>query len=165
MQLTGQQFLGFTQSKEGISKFHAVNPSTGEALPTDFIEATSGEIDAAIQKAEDAFGAYRKKTGKEKAGFLDQIGEEIMALGDDLIQRCMKETGLPEARLQGERGRTVNQLKLFAELLREGSWVDARIDTAIPDRQTRYQADENCNRPRRCFWGKQFPFGFFCCRW
>jgi NADP-dependent aldehyde dehydrogenase len=164
MQLTGQQFLGFTQSKEGISKFHAVNPSTGEALPTDFIEATSGEIDAAIQKSENAFGAYRKKTGKEKAGFLDQIGEEIMALGDDLIQRCMKETGLPEARLQGERGRTVNQLKLFAELLREGSWVDARIDTAIPDRQPLPRPDIRQMKiaigPVGVFGASNFPLAF-----
>src|SRR3974390_3059802 len=58
-----------------------------------------------------------------------------MALGDDLIQRGHLETGLPEARLTGERARTVNQLKLFAQLVREGSWVDARIDTAVPDRQ------------------------------
>src|SRR3974390_720449 len=58
-----------------------------------------------------------------------------MALGDDLIQRGHLETGLPEARLTGERARTVGQLKLFAQLAREGSWVDARIDHAIPDRQ------------------------------
>ena len=57
-----------------------------------------------------------------------------MAMGENLISLCQQETGLPEGRLIGERGRTVNQLKLFAELLREGSWVDARIDTAIPDR-------------------------------
>jgi 2,5-dioxopentanoate dehydrogenase len=57
-----------------------------------------------------------------------------MKLGDSLINRAMDETGLPSGRLQGERGRTVNQLKMFADLLRDGSWVDARIDTAQPDR-------------------------------
>src|SRR5690606_10763340 len=131
MELTGQQFIGNRQSNEGTVTFQAVNPDTGETLPTIFYEATTEEIDEAVQKAEKAFQIYRKKSGVEKAGFLERIGEEIMNLGNELIQCCREETGLPEARLQGERGRTVNQLKLFAQLLREGSWVDARIDTAI----------------------------------
>lgn len=135
MQITGQQLIGFSTSKEGNNNFKAVNPATGASLSTEFQEATSEEIEKAIQLAEDAFIVYRKKSGKEKAAFLEQIGAEIMEVGDALIKRCMEETGLPEARLQGERGRTVNQLKLFATLLREGSWIDARIDTAIPDRQ------------------------------
>ena len=66
---------------------------------------------------------------------METIADEILALGDDLIKRGMEETGLPEARLTGERGRTVGQLKLFASLLREGSWVGARIDLADPDRK------------------------------
>ena len=135
MELTGQQFIGNRQSNQGTATFQAVNPNTGETLPTIFYETTAEEVDEAVQKAEKAFQVYRKKSGTEKAGFLERIGEEIMNLGDELIQCCREETGLPEARLQGERGRTVNQLKLFAQLLREGSWVDARIDTAIPDRQ------------------------------
>src|SRR5690606_3707207 len=76
-----------------------------------------------------------RKSGKEKADFLDAIGDEINALGDELIRRAMQETGLPEARLTGERARTVNQLKLFGTLLREGSWVDARVDLADPQRK------------------------------
>ncbi|MCP4218526.1 MAG: aldehyde dehydrogenase (NADP(+)), partial [bacterium] len=89
---------------------------------------------AAFEKANEAFPIYRLKTPGQRADFLDKIGDEILALGDALIQRCMQETGLPEARLTGERGRTVNQLRLFAGVIREGSWVDARIDTEIPDR-------------------------------
>ena len=85
--------------------------------------------------AEAAFASYRETTGAQRAAFLERIADEIMALGDDLIQRAHSETGLPEARLTGERGRTVDQLKLFAQVGAEGSWVDARIDTAIPDRQ------------------------------
>ena len=115
--------------------FFAVNPATGEPLEPMYAEATSDEIDQAVREAEAAFVLYRKKSGTEKAAFLEGIAAEIMALGDALIHRCMAETGLPEGRLRGERGRTVNQLKLFADLLREGSWVDARIDTALPDRQ------------------------------
>lgn len=135
MQLTGQQFIGNRQSNQGTSTFQAVNPSTGEKLESTFYEATAEEVDQAAKKAEEAFQIYRKKSGIEKAGFLEKIGDEIMNLGDELIQRCMAETGLPEGRLQGERGRTVNQLKLFASYLREGSWIDARIETALPDRQ------------------------------
>src|SRR5690606_39612104 len=95
------------------------------------------EIDLAVQQASGAFQVYRNKTGSEKAEFLEAIASEILGLGEALIKRCMEETGLPEARLMGERGRTVNQLKLFAELLREGSWVDARIDTPHPERKDR----------------------------
>ena len=91
-------------------------------------------VDEAVQKATAAFDIYRKKDKNSIAAFLDQIADEILNLGDALIERCNLETGLPIARLQGERGRTMNQLKLFANVVREGSWVDARIDTAIPDR-------------------------------
>lgn len=135
MNLTGQNFIGFERSANGSQLFTATNPSTLETLPVGFSEATQEEVDKAIEKAELAFVTYRKKSGEERARFLEAIAEEVLALGDPLIERCMAETALPEARLIGERGRTVNQLKLFAEVLREGSWVGARIDTAIPDRQ------------------------------
>ena len=115
--------------------FAAINPATGQALETVYTEASSEEVDRVVRQAEEAFKTYRNKTGAERATFLERIGEEIMGLGDALITLCQQETGLPEARLQGERGRTVNQLKLFAEVVREGSWVHARIDPALPDRQ------------------------------
>jgi alpha-ketoglutaric semialdehyde dehydrogenase len=124
-----------TLSQPGASTFTAFNPATGEALPNIFTEATDEEVDQAVRQAEEAFLGYRQKSGSERAAFLERIAEEIMALGDELISVCTQETGLPEARLQGERGRTMNQLKLFAEVVREGSWVNARIDTALPDRQ------------------------------
>lgn len=87
-----------------------------------------------LQSAE-AFRQYRKVSGKQKAVFLRAIAEEIEALGMELIHTTMEETNLPEARLLGERGRTIFQLKMFADLLEEGSWVEARIDTAQPDRK------------------------------
>lgn len=135
MELTGLNFIGNDLSGEGKEIFNAVNPAIDKKLLPDFHEATSNEINKAITKAEHAFPEYSKKSGKEKALFLETIAEEILALGDDLIKRCHEETGLSQARLTGERGRTVNQLKLFAELLKEGSWVEARIETAIPERQ------------------------------
>lgn len=115
--------------------FRAFNPIKGEPHTTEFTESTAEEVAAAVEKAEVAFAIYRKKSGNERATFLQKIGEEILALGDNLISICGQESGLPEARLQGERGRTISQLNMFAALLREGSWVDATIDTAIPDRQ------------------------------
>lgn len=97
--------------------------------------ATEVDVEAALDAADMAFRTYRQTTGEARAAFLERIADEIVALGDALIHRAHVETGLPEARLTGERGRTVGQLRLFAQVAREGSWVDARIDTAIPDRQ------------------------------
>jgi NADP-dependent aldehyde dehydrogenase len=104
-------------------------------LQPDFRAATVGDVDAAMKLADAAFTKYRQTTGLQRAEFLERIADEIMALGDALIARAKAETGLPEPRLVGERGRTVNQLKMFAQVARDGSWVDARIDTALPDRQ------------------------------
>ena len=134
MTLTGLNFIGSEKSGKGSASFQATNPATQESLPTDFKEATAEEVGLAVLKADSAFQAYKSKSSEERAQFLEAIGDELIALGDDLIERCMAETALPAARLNGERMRTVNQLKLFAQVVREGSWVDARIDTAIPDR-------------------------------
>ena len=94
----------------------------------------SKQVDSALKQSDDAFQKYRNATGATKAIFLESIATEIEALGDRLIHEAMRETNLPEARLAGERGRTCNQLRQFAALVKEGSWVEARIDTAIPDR-------------------------------
>jgi len=134
MELTGMNIVGSALIGGSKSVFHAINPATGSEIEPGFHEASSKEIESAVQKAEVAFREYRSKSGKEKADFLDSIADEIMYLGEDLLRRCEEETGLPKARLTNERGRTVHQLKLFASLLREGSWVDARIDTADPAR-------------------------------
>lgn len=115
--------------------FKAINPATGEELTGEFNESTAQEVDQACQQAAAAFPVYRKLSGEAKAQFLDRIADEIMALGPELLERANLETALPIARLTGERGRTTNQLRLFAQYLREGSWVDARIDSAQPDRQ------------------------------
>jgi 2,5-dioxopentanoate dehydrogenase len=94
----------------------------------------SQDLNAIIGKAAEAFKVYSKFSGAKKASFLRAIATEIEGLGMDLIQTTMQETNLPEARLMGERGRTCNQLRLFADLIEEGSWVKAKIDTAMPDR-------------------------------
>jgi NADP-dependent aldehyde dehydrogenase len=162
--MTGKNIIGDTLSATGKEIFYAENPATGVKLEPAFYEATDQEINEAIQKASDAFQRYRNVSGKDKATFLETIADELVALGDVLIKRCMEETGLPEARLTGERGRTVGQLKLFASLLREGSWVDARIDTADPERKPLPKPDvrsmQRALGPVGVFGASNFPLAF-----
>ena len=162
--MIGKNIIGASLSGEGKEIFYGENPSTGQKLEPAFYEATQQEISDAIEKAVVAFEQYRNVSGKDKASFLEAIAEEIVALGEDLITRCMEETGLPEARLLGERGRTVGQLKLFANLLREGSWVDARIDTAEPDRKPLPRPDirsmQKALGPVGVFGASNFPLAF-----
>ncbi|MEP6597602.1 MAG: aldehyde dehydrogenase (NADP(+)) [Ginsengibacter sp.] len=132
--IEGKQIIGFESSADGDENFQSVNPALGTKLDHHFYKATPGEVNKAVEKAAFAFQVYRKKPGREKADFLESIANEIMALGDELIDICCTETALPRGRIEGERMRTVNQFKLFAELLRDGSWVNARIETALPDR-------------------------------
>ena len=164
MNLTGKNIIGSELSGSGKDVFYAQNPSNAENLLPSFYEATQAEIGTAIEKALNAFQIYRAKTGREKALFLEAIADEIISSGDDLIQRVMAETGLPEARLIGERGRTVGQLKLFATLLRDGSWVDARIDTADPDRKPLPRPDIRSMQrglgPVGIFGASNFPLAF-----
>jgi len=129
-QLSGKNIIGSSLSGEGSIIFQAENPATRQNIGPGFHEASEKEIWLAIEKAATAFQVFRKKSGKERAAFLEAISDEIVALGDELIVRCMEETGLPEGRLKGERGRTINQLKIFAAYLSEGSWVEARVDKA-----------------------------------
>jgi alpha-ketoglutaric semialdehyde dehydrogenase len=164
MSLTGQNYIGNEKSSTGSETFYAVNPATGKELETSFFQATSTEVDQSAQKAEKAFKVYRNKSGQEKASLLEAISDEILALGDDLIDRCVVETGLPVARITGERGRTMNQLKLFASVLREGSWLDARIDLAQPDRQPLSKPDIRSMQiaigPVGIFGASNFPLAF-----
>ncbi|MEZ4811644.1 MAG: aldehyde dehydrogenase (NADP(+)) [Allomuricauda sp.] len=164
MHLQGKNYLGNDTSALGSSTFYGINPATGKNLETAFTEATSDEINKAIEKAKNAFKTYKNKSGEEKAAFLDAIADEIIALGDPLVQRACAETALPEGRIVGERGRTMGQLKLFATVLREGSWVDARIDEAIPDRQPLPRMDiRSMLRPLgpvAVFGASNFPLAF-----
>ncbi|HUA67193.1 MAG TPA: aldehyde dehydrogenase (NADP(+)) [Candidatus Saccharimonadales bacterium] len=135
MNLHGQNFIG-DQLRRGLEEaFYAASPLDRKQLEPAFHTASEKEVNAAMELAKAAFDGFCEITNEERAVFLERIADEIMALGHDLIEQAHLETGLPETRLTGERARTANQLKLFAQLVREGSWVDARIDTAIPDRQ------------------------------
>lgn len=164
MELHGQNLIGNDVSADGQDTFHARNPATGDPLHPAVTDATNAEINRALEKAEGAFRIYRQKTPDEIAAFLERIGDEIVALGDALIERTCSETGLPAARITGERGRTVGQLKLFAGVLHDGSWVEARIDTALPDREPVPKPDLRCmlipRGPVAVFGASNFPLAF-----
>jgi NADP-dependent aldehyde dehydrogenase len=121
--------------------FRARNPATGETLDGEFVEASPGEIDAAARAAERAFEAYGALPAVRRAEFLRAIAQQVVGLGDRLLERAGAETGLPSARLESERARTVSQILLFADLIEEGSWVGARIDRAVPDRKPQPRPD------------------------
>lgn len=133
MNQTGSQIIGNHFSSEGDSTFRAFAPQQQQWLPQEFREATPGEIDQAVKLAAQAFTVYKKVPAQQRAAFLEAIATGIAALGDELINTASAESGLPLARLQGERDRTTGQLRLFAAMISEGSWVNARIDKATPD--------------------------------
>lgn len=132
--IQGKNYIGFARSAVGNRKLKAYVPASDTFLPEDFYSATIDEVNRTMQLAEKAFDSYSQVSAARRADFLIAITEELLALGDQLLERANLETGLPLARLQGERTRTINQLSQFADLLREGSWVEASIDTARPDR-------------------------------
>jgi alpha-ketoglutaric semialdehyde dehydrogenase len=164
MNLTGQNILGFNNSSDGTVTIQATNPVTGDILGPLFYNATNEELDMATDLAEEAFAIYRKKSGKEKAQFLRNIADEIEAIAEVLTDRFTSETGLPAGRANGERGRTCGQLRLFAGLIEEGSWVNAKIDPAMPDRQPLPRVDirsmERPLGPVAVFGASNFPLAF-----
>jgi len=131
----GKNIIGFESSGMGNLTFKAFDPDKNSELPEVFHSATVDELEKAVSKAKDAYDSYKKKSGKEKAGFLKAIADNLEALGSSLIERVVIETGLTETRLTGERFRTASQLRLFADLLEDASWCGAVIDTALPDRK------------------------------
>jgi NADP-dependent aldehyde dehydrogenase len=164
MTLLGKSIIGFSRGSETDKTFTAFNPSTGEAVEPLFYSATNDELNQAVRLAVQARIKYGKLTGNEKAQFLRTIADNIEALGDDLIERASLETGLPNARFQGERGRTCGQLRLFADYVEEGSWVDARIDLAQPEREPLPKPDvRSMYRPLgvvAIFCASNFPLAF-----
>ena len=133
-QLLGKSIIGFSRGASDTGAFHGVNPSNGEELEPTYYSAAGKEVDAAAQLASSASGVYGRTSGKDKGVFLRKIAERIEGLGEMLVARASQETGLPAARIKTETARTCFQLRLFAELVEEGSWVDARIDRADPNR-------------------------------
>src|SRR6185295_1024633 len=135
MKLTGKSIVGFKAGSDASEVFHAVNPATGEELQPAFTAATADEVECAARLAHEAFASYSHTSGRERGAFLRKIAANIEAISADIVERAEQETALPKPRLQGEIARTCGQLRLFAQLVEEGSWVGARLDRPDPDRK------------------------------
>ena len=144
--------------------FRAYAAASGEQIAPEFSVTPIEQVDEICAAAGAAFDAYREISSERRAAFLEAIAEEIMAIGDELLERAHVESGLPLARLTGERGRTVNQLKLFAEVVRADRWRGVRIDPAMPDRQPMPRSDLRMRMiplgPVAVFGASNFPLAF-----
>ena len=164
MTLHGKNFIGNTLSAEGSEQIFASAAVSGEKQPEGYFVATAAEVDRALTLADTAAAPYRALSAAQRAAFLIAIAEEIEALGDALIERASLETALPAVRLTGERGRTTGQLRMFAGVVQEGSWVQARIELPLPDRKPLPRADLRRMLiplgPVAVFGASNFPFAF-----
>lgn len=163
-ELTGRMLIGAAATSGSEATVRGIDPASGKELEPAYGGASEVDLERACLLAEAAFDAYRETTPEQRALFLEAIAEAILAIGDPLIERAMRESGLPRARLEGERGRTVGQLRLFAEVVREGSWLEARIDPAIPDRKPMPRSDLRMRHvplgPVAIFGASNFPLAF-----
>jgi 2,5-dioxopentanoate dehydrogenase len=164
MELTGLSFIGSHRgSRDGLS-FQAFAPQTGEPLQPVFRSATPQEIEQAATLASEAFASYSQTSGKTRAAFLRSIAAGFESHRELLAQRAHLETALPMPRLSGEVTRTANQLRMFAGVVEEGSWVQARIDPALPERQPLPRPDiRSMLRPLgpvAVFGASNFPLAF-----
>ncbi|XLX40597.1 aldehyde dehydrogenase (NADP(+)) [Ectopseudomonas mendocina] len=164
LSLTGHNYIGGERHAAGTVEHKSLDASSGEALPYTFIQATPEEVDAAAQAAAAAYPTYRNLSAVRRAEFLEAIADEIDALGDDFVALVTRETALPAARIQGERGRTSGQMRLFAKVLRRGDFYGARIDRALPDRQPLPRPDIRQYQigvgPVAVFGASNFPLAF-----
>ena len=133
--LTGKNFIGNKLSSSGNVTFQTFNPELNKKNDQIFYEASNGEIEESVDLAKNAFEDYKKTSPNERSKFLNSIADEILSISDELLEVYCAETGLPAGRSRGELKRTVGQLRSFADLVLDGSWVEASIDTAIPERE------------------------------
>src|SRR5579862_8429024 len=135
MPVTGCMLIGQERVAGTAGSFQAVDPASGASLGPSFGGATPQMIDRACALAAESFDTYRETALATRAVFLESIARNILELGDELIERGSAETGLPRARLESERQRTVDQLRLFAQVVREGSFLEPRLDTPLSSRR------------------------------
>ena len=129
---------------------------------TTYHQATAADADSALRAADACFDEFRVLAPARRAELLEEIALRIEALGDELIETAHRETALPLARLQGERARTCNQARMFAKLILDGTWLDARIDHGNPARQPLAKPDVRLVMqpvgPVVVFGASNFPF-------
>ena len=162
-EIRGDLLIG-SDSTGGNRTARAVNPATNANLEPAFAIAGEADVARACELAAQAFDTYRATGPEQRAAFLEKIADNIMEIGEALIERAMEETGLPTARLQGERARTVGQLRLFAQVVRSGEWLDLRVDPALPERKPLPRSDLRLRQiplgPVAVFGASNFPLAF-----
>jgi 2,5-dioxopentanoate dehydrogenase len=162
--LQGQSIINGASREGKGDSFYGIEAATGTRLEPVYRCATVEDLNLAADLADEAFAIYRKTTGRERAAFLHRIADGIEVIVTEIVERANRETALPEARLKGEAARTINQLRLFAQVVEEGSWVNARIDPAQPDRKPLPRADiRSMLRPLgpvAVFGASNFPLAF-----
>ncbi|QJR11501.1 Alpha-ketoglutaric semialdehyde dehydrogenase 3 [Usitatibacter rugosus] len=162
--LTGRMLIGAQDAEGREAALKGLDPATGAELEPAYGGADATHLERACGLAAAAFDTYRETSPEARAKFLETIADNILAIGDTLIVRAMQESGLPRPRLEGERGRTMGQLKLFAEVVREGSWMDLRVDPAMPERKPMPRSDLRLRNipvgPVAIFGASNFPLAF-----
>jgi NADP-dependent aldehyde dehydrogenase len=163
MFITGEMIIGSRLVRGDAPAVRALDPARNTAIEPGFGFATNAEVEQACALAEQAFDTYRNTTLEERAAFLEAVAQAILDIGPALIDRAAQETGLPAARLEGERGRTVGQLRMFAKVVRDGYWLGTTIDSALPHR-TPPRPDLRLRRiglgPVAVFGASNFPLAF-----
>ncbi|AWV23844.1 oxoglutarate semialdehyde dehydrogenase [Roseomonas mucosa] len=164
MQLTGEMLIGASAMCGTDKPVQAIEAQTGKPMEPSYGGGSAADVDRACGLAWAAFDTYRETSLEDRARFLEAIASNIMDLGDALIERTMAESGLPRGRIEGERGRTTGQLRLFAEVVREGSWLEARIDPPLADRKPLPRVDLRQRHiavgPVAVFGASNFPLAF-----
>jgi len=164
VELTGQSIIGYEHGGKNGEAFRAFDPAADQELAPPFYSASQADADKAVQLAAGSFQTYRHLTGRERGAFLRRIAGHLEQLGDALVERATLETALPAARIRGEQARTANQLRFFAAMIEDGSWVDARIDHGNPARQPVPKPDVRSMLeplgPVAVFGASNFPLAF-----
>lgn len=164
MTLTGKMLIGQHATGGNREPIRAINPATDTALEPAYLGGDGEQVAQACALAWAAFDGYRETSLEARAELLEAIAAQIETLGDELIDRAVAETGLPRARIQGERGRTCGQLRTFARTVRAGEWLDVRVDTAQPQRQPLPRPDLRQRHialgPVAVFGASNFPLAF-----
>ena len=164
MTITGAMLIGESEVFGSQGTLRAFNPATGEELEPVFGGSSDADVARACALAEEAFDSYRETTQAARAAFLRAIGQGLLAVGDELLERAHAESGLPRARLEGERGRTIGQLELFAKIVEAGRWMGVTIDSPLPDRKPLPRPGLRLRRiplgPVAVFGASNFPLAF-----
>jgi 2,5-dioxopentanoate dehydrogenase len=164
MKLSGRSLIGFESGTATHEVFYATNPKSGERLEPGFFAASPDEVDRAVSLSHQAFATYDRVSARDRGAFLRTIAANIESIAEELVERAEEETALPKPRLQGETARTCGQLRMFAQVAEEGSWVQARIDRADPNRKPAPKPDiRSMLRPLGpvvVFGASNFPLAF-----